>query len=90
MIHTLTSFGKNTEHMIKRFHIVLQETVTKKMLIEAPSKKDAEATALNFHFGWSGAEENARIKELSVTREGTISEDDTDLSWGSMHSSAVD
>lgn len=90
MIHTQTSFGKNTERMTKRFRIVLKETTTKKFLIEAPTKKDAEVTALNFHFGWSDAEENGRIRELSTTREGTVSEDESDSSEESVHSSAVD
>lgn len=76
--------------MTSVYNIELREVTTKKMTIEASDKESAELTALNFHLGWSDKEENARIKELSVMHEGTISGEETELSVGLVHSSAVD
>ena len=76
--------------MMQEYLITLKETVTKKMLIVAPSKSEADKTALLFHLGASNAEENARIKSLTTHVSGTIHGEEACLSEGFIHSYAVD
>ena len=76
--------------MMQEYLITLKETVTKTMLIAAPSKREASDTAFLFHLGASTAEENARIKSLTTYVSGTIQSEEAELSEGYIHSSAVD
>ena len=76
--------------MMQEYLVTLKETVTKKMLIVAPSKSEADKTALLFHLGVSNAEDNARIKSLTTHVSGTVHGEEANLSEGSIHSYAVD
>ena len=76
--------------MMQEYLVTLKETVTKKMLIVAPSKSEADKTALLFHLGVSNAEDNARIKSLTTHVSGTVHGEEAKLSEGSIHSYAVD
>ena len=76
--------------MMQEYLVTLKETVTKKMLIVAPSKSEADKTALLFHLGVSNAEDNARIKSLTTHVSGTVHGEAANLSEGSIHSYAVD
>lgn len=71
-------------------NITLKETVTKNMVIEAETLEDAEVIALNHHFGWSDKADNARIRELSTTIEGSVLETREKLSYGSIRRPAKD
>ena len=75
---------------MQEYLVTLKETVTKKMLIVAPSKSEADKTALLFHLGVSNAEDNARIKSLTTHVSGTVHGEEANLSEGSIHSYAVD
>ena len=76
--------------MMQEYLITLKETVTKTMLIAAPSKEEGAFTALRFHLGVSNAEENARIKSLATHVSGTVHGEEACLSAGFIHSYAVD
>ena len=76
--------------MMQEYLITLKETVTKTMLIAAPSKEEGAFTALRFHLGVSDQEENARIKSLTTHVSGTVHGEEAELSEGCIHSSAVD
>lgn len=76
--------------MMQEYLITLKETVTKKMLIVAPSKSEADKTALLFHLGVSSTEDNARIKSLTTHVSGTVHGEEANLSEGFIHSYAVD
>ena len=76
--------------MMQEYLVTLKETVTKKMLIVAPSKSEADKTALLFHLGVSNAEDNARIKSLTTHVSGTVHGEEANFSEGFIHSYAVD